>query len=88
MTIDTKVEESEDAPEQNWQDTLANHKVLQLKGNVIPKGLVPLEKLFDKNNVLVNPSKRVEEVNIGIEEESRVVKLSKKVLEAYKEQYI
>eukprot|EP00253_Pinus_taeda_P024681 PITA_24681 len=44
--------------------------VLQLKNNVIPKGLIPLEELFDQDDVACKPTlqpteKGVEEVNIG-----------------------
>jgi len=28
---------------------------VQLKNNIIPKGLVPLQKLFDENDVARNP---------------------------------
>jgi len=46
--------------------------VLQLKNNILPRGLVPLEGLFDFNNVAkkanIEPTGReVEECNIGTE---------------------
>jgi hypothetical protein len=28
---------------------------VQFKNNIIPKGLVPLEKFFDNNDVAINP---------------------------------
>jgi len=34
---------------------MESHKVLQLKIDFVPKGLVPLEHLFDKNDVPTNP---------------------------------
>ena len=40
---------------------IAGNKVLQLKGNIIPRGLVPLERLFDKNDVPLQHNKMVEE---------------------------
>ena len=45
-------------------------EVLQLKDNVIPKGLIPLEELFDQDDVARKPTLRptekgVEDVNIG-----------------------
>lgn len=51
-------------------------EVLQLKDNVIPKGLIPLEELFDQDDVVRKPSlvlteKGVEDVNIGIAEIQR-----------------
>lgn len=44
--------------------------VLQLKNNIIPKGLIPLGELFDQDDVACKPTlqpteKGVEEVNIG-----------------------
>jgi hypothetical protein len=51
-----------------------------LKNNIIPKGLVPLEKLFDENakNLKITASEEdVEECNIGTEENPKMVKLSK-----------
>ena len=32
---------------------IANHKMMVLSNNHIPKGLVPLEKLFDKDDIVV-----------------------------------
>jgi hypothetical protein len=32
---------------------IANHQIIQLPSNHIPKGLVPLERLFDGNDVAV-----------------------------------
>ena len=45
-------------------------EVMQLKDNIIPKGLIPLEELFDQDDVAFKPTLRptekgVEEVNIG-----------------------
>ena len=45
-------------------------EVLQLKDNFIPKGLIPLEELFDQDDVAKKPTLRptekgVEDVNIG-----------------------
>jgi ribonuclease HI len=55
--------------------------VFHLKSNVFPRGLVPLEDLFDFNDVAKKPKieasgKEVEDVNIGTEEKPRIVKLS------------
>jgi hypothetical protein len=56
--------------------------MLVLKNNQIPKGLIPLERLFDQNNVpakstLQPQPKEVEDCDIGTEAESRIVKISK-----------
>ena len=71
---------------------MARHKVLQLKGNVIPRGMVPLERLFDKKDVPIWPSKVVEEnqvndQNLSMAVDPKLVKLSNKVPKEYKEQY-
>jgi len=34
---------------------IAGRDIVQLKNNIIQKGLVPLEKLFDENGVAINP---------------------------------
>lgn len=59
---------------------------MELKRNHIPKGLVPLEKLFDSNDVYKKDSKktRTEDIvdyNIGTNLNSKIVKISKKLAE-------
>ncbi len=67
--------------------------VLQLRDKVIPKGLMPLEELFDEDDVARKPSllpteKGAEDVNIGSAENPRMVKLSKALPPQVKEKYI
>ena len=55
-----------------------------MKSNYIPKGLIPLEKLFDHNDVAKDPKVQpvendVQDHNIGTEESPKIVKLSKKL---------
>jgi hypothetical protein len=38
-----------------FQNQIVGRDIIQLKNNIIPKGLVPLEKLFDENDVAKNP---------------------------------
>lgn len=57
-------------------------KILQLKNNTIPGGLLPLEKSFDINDLAKKPSiqltrSEVEHFNIGIEENPNIVNISK-----------
>ena len=45
-----------------------------MSNNFIPKGLIPLEKLFDQNDVFQNPQSislkdDVEDINIGTDED-------------------
>jgi hypothetical protein len=63
-------------------DDESDADVLQLKRNIFPRGLVPLEDLFDSDDVAKKPKieahgQEVEECNIGIKEKPRMVKLSK-----------
>lgn len=86
-SIDGKQDDGEPDMEVNQME------VLQLKDNVIPKGLIPLEELFDQDDVAQNPSlmpteKGVEDVNIGTVENPKMVKLSKALPPQVKAEYI
>jgi hypothetical protein len=55
---------------------------LQLKDNILPRGLVPLEELFDFNDVAIKQKieptgKDLEDYNIGTDKEPKMIKLSK-----------
>jgi len=68
-------------------------EVLQLKSNVLPRGLVPLEDLFDNDDVAKKPKieahgQEVEDCNIGTEEKPKMVKLSKSLPPEQKLKYI
>jgi hypothetical protein len=64
--------------------------MLLLKNNQIPKGLIPLERLFDQNDIHVKSSsvqpqlEEVEDCNIGSEEKPKFIKLSKYLPHEYK----
>jgi hypothetical protein len=67
--------------------------VFHLKNNILPRGLVPLEDLFDFNDVAKKPKveasgKEVEECNIGTEEKPKMIKLSKSLPPEKKLKYI
>lgn len=81
-TIDQEEEEEEYQEDTPWKDIVAGSKILQLKGNTIPCGLVPLEMLFNKDDIVSKPialeiDDRIEDCNIGSEEEPQMIKLSK-----------
>ena len=68
-------------------------EVLQLKDNVIPKGLIPLEELFDHDDVARKPTlqpteKGVEDVTLGTTEHPKMVKISKTLPPEVKAKYI
>lgn len=64
-----------------------------MKDNIFPRGLVPLERLFDANDVAVNQKKvsqegEMEDCNSGTQHEPKIVKLFKGVPKEYKEMYV
>jgi hypothetical protein len=53
-----------------------------LKNNQIPKGLIPLERLFNQNDMPLNSTlqpqlEEVKDYDVGTAKETRIVKLSK-----------
>jgi ribonuclease HI len=72
---------------------ITNHHIVQLPSNHIPKGLVPLEILFDGNDVAVNlkgPTEDVDvaECNIGTEEDPKFVRLSSNLSREQRTEYV
>lgn len=69
------------------------HIILKLKGNIIPRGLVPIDRLFNKNYVASKPTtpemdKQVEDCNIGLEDELQMVRLSEGIASQCKQRYL
>ena len=63
-----------------YLNNLCGKEILQLKGNSIPIGLVPLENVFYPNDVAKEPQlvpscEYVEDVNIATEDHPRVIKI-------------
>jgi hypothetical protein len=88
-TVDTK--DTIDSEESGDDELEA--EVLQLKRNILPRGLVPLEDLFDNDDVAKKPKieshgQEVEECNIGTKEKPKMVKLSKSLPLEQKLKYI
>ena len=68
-------------------------KVLQAKDKNIPRGLAPLEDLFDFDDVEKKPTiehtdSDIEECNIGIEDKPKMIKLAKSLPTEMKKKYI
>lgn len=89
--MNDKGESAEQEP--TYLTQLAGKDIIQLKNNTLPKGLVPLEDIFDNNDVVksikVAPrDDEVEEWNIGTEKDPRVIKLSKNLTKESKEKHI
>jgi hypothetical protein len=71
---------------------IANHQIIQLPSNYIPKGLVPLERLFDGNDVVVKArvsgdDADTSECNIGTPEEPKFFKLSRILTKEQRDEY-
>jgi hypothetical protein len=71
---------------------IANHHIVQLPSNHILKGLVPLERLFDRNDVAVKvkgstDDADVTECNIGTEKDPKFVKLSSSLSREQRDEY-
>jgi hypothetical protein len=43
---------------------IVDHHIVQLPSNHIPKGLVPLERLFDRNDVFVKVKDSIEDIDV------------------------
>jgi hypothetical protein len=76
-----------------FDNQITGRDIVQLKRNVISKGLVPLEKLFDNNDVARSPKITVDEedmedCNIGTPKDPKIIKLSKKLSPKVKERYV
>ena len=74
------MQEVEDSKE--FHNKIANHRMLILKNNQIPKGQIPLEILFNQDDIpskttLQPQPKEVEDRDIGTKENPHLVKISK-----------
>ena len=48
--IDQEEDDEDGDVEEIAENEIAGHKIIELKGNFIPKGLVPLERIFSKDD--------------------------------------
>jgi hypothetical protein len=76
-----------------FQNHIAGRDIVQLKNNIIPKGLVLLEKLFDESDMAKNPriienKDDVEDYNIETKENQKIIKLSKTLSPKVKQDYV
>jgi hypothetical protein len=81
LHIDQDLDLEGDPCPQEFVNKIANHQIIQLPNNHIVRGLVPLDILFDGNDVPVKGKVSNEDVdtiecNIGSQEEPRFIKLS------------
>ena len=75
------------------QDIVIGHKIIELKTNHLPKGLVPLERLFDHNDVSRKAIIQTEETDvvdcdISPDTIPRLVKISRKLSQKQRRAYV
>ena len=63
---------------------MVDQNIVQLPNSYIPQGLVPLEELFDHNDIPFKPAKKeldlaVQEQNIGSKRHPKLINLSTKL---------
>jgi hypothetical protein len=90
--IDQDEDLDEDNQNLNFHNMIVGHKILQFPTNHIPKGLVPLERIFYHNDVpvkLPDPEKEAEvtDCNLGTVANPKHVKLSKFLSAKYRAKY-
>jgi ribonuclease HI len=84
--VDDDPDEEPDHHPEELLNKVADHQIIQFPSNHIPRGFIPLEILFDGNDVPVkgrisSDDADTTEYNIGTSEEPRLVKLSKGLTE-------
>ena len=77
---------------QEFRDKIANHCMLILKNNQIPKVLIPLERLFNHDDIPLKSTlqpqpEEVEDCDIGTKETPKMVKISKYLPPEMKRKY-
>jgi hypothetical protein len=88
-----KNEKLEDQQSSHLLKIVAGHDIVELKTNHIPRGIVPLEILFERNDVykgtaMNNQEGEVTECNIGTTENPNIIKMSKALAAEQKNRYV
>ena len=92
IQIDEEEEMAESEQNKSYKNNIAGHKTIELKTNHIPKGLVPLERIFDNNDAFLKPGEKAEgnstvDCNIGTKNYPKFVKISKSLIEETRNKY-
>jgi hypothetical protein len=64
LQIDQEKEHDEEAQKSKFRNKIGSHEIVQLSTNCIPKGLVPLERLFDHNDAAIKLEKKEEDSDV------------------------
>ena len=92
LQIDQENEHDNEIEKPKFRSKIAAHEIVQLSTNKIPKGLVPLERIFDNNDVVVKLEKREEDsdvfqFNVASEQDPKYVNLASHLSEEQKDDY-
>jgi ribonuclease HI len=92
LYIDQDPDTEESPHPEVFLNKIADHQIIQLPSNHIPRGLIPLERLFDGNDVPVkgrvsNKDADTAKCNIGTPEEPKFVKLSSSLTTEQRAEY-
>jgi ribonuclease HI len=92
LQIDQENEHDEEAQKPKFRNKIGSHEIVQLSTNRIPKGLVPLEKLFDHNDASIKLEKKEEDsdvfqFNVANEENPKYVNLASHLTNKHKYEY-
>ena len=76
----------------SYENLIASQEIIDLKTHHIPKGLVPVERIFDNNDVYLRSSGKIEventvDCNIGTFTDPKNVKISKSLPAQIRTQY-
>ena len=79
--IDQENLNMEESQQLKLKDKVADQNIVQLPNNYIPRGLVPLEEIFDENDIPFKLVKKeqdpsVQEQNIGSQSHPKLINLS------------
>jgi hypothetical protein len=93
MHIDQDTVSEEELDGGNFLNKIVECDIVQLPNNHIPRGLVPLEMIFDRNGVSLKGEVSEEDAstiqcNIGTESEPKYVKLSRSLTKEKRSKYI
>ena len=64
LLIDQYEDEEVEEVDEYSENEIVGHKIIVLKGNFIPKGLVPLEIIFSKDDTPLKPAMQYSEENV------------------------
>ena len=88
--VDIEIDEEEEMAKNEqkifYKNSMDEQKIIELKTNFIPKGLVPLEIIFDNNDVFLKLGGKVDgngtvDCNIATKNDPKYVKISKSLID-------